>query len=100
MEEFYIHVKAPFAAYRYFQAGNYRVTMPTMPHSAAYGLILNLAGIEMRKGLNELTTLIKDVVREYSFQDENSVPSLKISIGDIDISKKGSVFQQLHDYPP
>jgi CRISPR-associated protein Cas5t len=100
MEEFFIHVKAPFAAYRYFQAGNYRVTMPTMPHSAAYGLILNLAGIEMRTAINEMTTLIKDVAKDYSFENEDLIPSFEIAIGDIEITKKGSVYQQLHDYPP
>ncbi|PJZ60799.1 CRISPR-associated protein Cas5 [Leptospira adleri] len=100
MEEFFIHVKAPFAAYRYFQAGNYRVTMPTIPHSAAYGLILNLAGIEMRTAVNEMTTLIKNVSNEYSFENEGSIPSLEIAIGDIESTKKGSVYQQLHDYPP
>lgn len=99
MKEFFIHIKAPFAAYRYFQAGNYRATMPTMPHSAAYGLVLNLAGIEMRLGMNEKTTRIKEVVNEYSFEDDN-IPSLEIAIGDIENASRGSVYQQLHDYPP
>lgn len=100
MEEFFIHVKAPFAAFRYFQAGNYRVTMPTMPHSAAYGLILNLAGIEMRTAKNEKTTLIKNAVKDYSFKNEHTVPSFKIAIGDLENTSRGSVYQQLHDYPP
>jgi CRISPR-associated protein Cas5t len=100
MEEFFIHVKAPFAAYRYFQAGNYRVTMPTMPHSAAYGFILNLAGIEMRTAINEMTTLIKEVTKDYSFGDNEFIPTIEIAIGDIETPTKGSVYQQLHDYPP
>ncbi|MGQ2826114.1 CRISPR-associated protein Cas5 [Leptospira kirschneri] len=99
MEEFFIHIKAPFAAYRYFQAGNYRTTMPTIPHSAAYGLILNFAGIEMRTAVNEMTTLIKNVVKDYSFENEDFIPSLEIAIGDIENAKKGSVYQQLHTYP-
>jgi CRISPR-associated protein Cas5t len=99
MEEFFLHIKAPFAAYRYFQAGNYRATMPTMPHSAAYGLVLNLAGIEMRVGMNEKTTRIKETVRDYSFEEEN-IPSLEIAIGDMENTSRGSVYQQLHDYPP
>ncbi|WP_078131287.1 CRISPR-associated protein Cas5 [Leptospira kirschneri] len=100
MEEFFIHIKAPFAAYRYFQAGNYRATMPTIPHSAAYGLILNFAGIEMRTAVNEMTTLIKNVVKDYSFENEDFIPSLEIAIGDIETTIKGLVYQQLHDYPP
>lgn len=100
MEEFYIHVKAPFAAYRYFQAGNYRATMPTMPHSAAYGFVLNILGIEMRTGLDKKTTSIKEITREYTFENEDCIPSLEIVIGDIEIAGKGSLYQQLHDYPP
>ncbi|MCB1158097.1 MAG: CRISPR-associated protein Cas5 [Leptospiraceae bacterium] len=99
MEEFFIHVKAPFAAYRYFQAGNYRVTMPTMPHSAAYGLILNLAGIETRTAKDEITTLIKPVSSEYQLGDLETIPMLEISIGEIQNASKGSVYQQLHTYP-
>jgi CRISPR-associated protein Cas5t len=100
MEEFFLHVKAPFAAYRYFQAGNYRATIPTMPHSAAYGLVLNLAGIEMRTALDKVTTSIKNVSNDYSFETEDLIPSLEIAIGDIESTLKGSVYQQLHDYPP
>lgn len=100
MEEFFLHIKAPFAAYRYFQAGNYRATMPTMPHSAAYGLILNLAGIEMRTALDKVTTSIKNVSNNFSFETEDFIPSLEIAIGDIENTSRGSVYQQLHDYPP
>ena len=100
MEEFFIHVKAPFAAFRYFQAGNYRVTMPTMPHSVAYGLILNLAGVQMRRALDEENTLIKDVNSDFNFEEKDSIPNFEIAIGEIKNSKKGSVFQQLHDFPP
>lgn len=99
MEEFYIHARAPFAAYRYFQAGNYRITMPTMPPSAAYGLVLNLAGIEMRTALMDKTTLIKAISRLYSFDSEDTIPSLKIAIGSLGILSKGQIFQQLHTYP-
>jgi CRISPR-associated protein Cas5t len=48
MEKLWLRVHAPFATYSTFKSGTYRDTMPTMPPSAAYGLILNLAGIEMR----------------------------------------------------
>ncbi len=90
MEEFYLHVRAPFAAYRSFQAGVYRTSSPIMPHSAAFGLILNLAGIEMRdpQSLYEPTTRIRE-----------DVPRLQIAVGSVKSPGKSSIFQQLHTYP-
>jgi len=99
MENFFIRIKAPFAGYRYFQAGNYRVTMPTMPHSAAYGLILNLAGVEMRTGKNEPTTLIKKTSSDFNFDSEELIPAFEIAIGEFKVPEKNSVYQQLHSYP-
>ena len=43
-----LRVKAPFAAFRYFTAGSYRPTAPFVTPSAAYGLLLNLAGFDTR----------------------------------------------------
>jgi CRISPR-associated protein Cas5t len=90
MEEFYLRVRAPFAAFRTFQAGVFRTSSPVMPHSAAFGLILNLAGIEMREvqSLYEPTTRIR--------QD---VPCLRIAVGSKKLPEKSSLFQQLHTYP-
>jgi len=99
MEEFYIRVKAPFAGYRYFQAGNYRVTMPTIPHSAAYGLALNLLGIEMRTEIDKMTTLIKNSSVGFDFASQDIIPALEIAIGEIRTPEKNSVYQQLHTYP-
>ncbi|EKQ84997.1 hypothetical protein LEP1GSC064_1750 [Leptospira kirschneri serovar Grippotyphosa str. Moskva] len=53
----------------------------------------------MRTAVNEMTTLIKNVVKDYSFENEDFIPSLEIAIGDIENAKKGSVYQQLHTYP-
>lgn len=90
MDEFYLRVRAPFAAYRTFQAGVYRASSPVMPHSAAFGLILNLAGIEMRdlQSLYEPTTRIRD-----------DVPRLRLAVGSVTVPEKSSLFQQLHTYP-
>jgi CRISPR-associated protein Cas5t len=90
MEEFYLRVRAPFATYRTFQAGVYRTSSPVMPHSAAFGLILNLAGIEMREAqsLYEPTTRIRE-----------DVPRLRIAVGSVKLAEKSSLFQQLHTYP-
>ncbi|MEM7182594.1 MAG: CRISPR-associated protein Cas5 [Spirochaetota bacterium] len=99
MEEFYIHAKAPFAAFRYFQAGNYRSTMPTLPPSVAYGLLLNLATIEMRCQLEAATTQIKPSSRNFTYESEDSIPIFSLAIGDVLPALPGSSYQQLHTYP-
>ncbi len=86
----WLRVRAPFAAYRGFQAGVYRSTMPIMPPSAALGLVLNLAGIEMRTGLDKPTTQIC-----------SDIPHLQLAIGAVDGSESEicTLYQQLHSYP-
>lgn len=88
METMWLRVRAPFAAFRGFQAGVYRASAPAMPPSTAYGLILNLAGIEMRGLLTGVTTLIRD-----------DLPRLSIAIGLITQPERCSLYQQLHSYP-
>lgn len=88
MNTFWLSLRAPFAAFRGFQAGVYRSTSPVMPPSSAYGLVLNLAGIEMRASLNGVTTLIRP-----------DLPSLRIAIGLIKQTQRSSIYQQLHSYP-
>jgi CRISPR-associated protein Cas5t len=88
MNTFWLKIHAPFAAFRGFQAGVYRSTAPVMPPSAAYGLVLNLAGIEMRDYSNLKTTeILKDL------------PCLQLAIGVIRQPDKSSMYQQLHSYP-
>src|SRR6185503_3793783 len=88
METMWLHVRAPFAAFRGFQAGVYRATSPVMPPSTAYGLILNLAGFEMRGPMNGVTTEIKA-----------GLPMLRIAVGVISRPELFSLYQQLHSYP-
>jgi CRISPR-associated protein Cas5t len=88
MHTMWLHVRAPFAAFRGFQAGVYRATSPVMPPSTAYGLILNLAGIEMRGPMNGVTTEIK-----------GGLPMLRIAVGVISRPELFSLYQQLHSYP-
>ena len=88
MDYLWLRAKAPFAAYRWFQAGVYRATSPVMPPSAAFGLLLNLAGIEMRAPATGLTTLIRD-----------DLPSLCIAVGSVTRSEVCTLYQQLHSYP-
>jgi CRISPR-associated protein Cas5t len=100
MDHLWLRIRAPFAAFRGFQAGVYRSTSPIIPPSAAYGLVLNLAGIEMRDSTPGVTTLIR-----------KDLPSLKLAIGiparllesgetipDTD-SEVCTLYQQLHSYP-
>lgn len=89
MERLWLRVVAPFAAYRPMQAGSLRATLPVMTYSAAWGLVLNLAGIETRQGQDQVTT-----------GTDPSAPSLRISIG-LPKSLPGisSLYQQGHGYP-
>ncbi|MDX2033398.1 MAG: CRISPR-associated protein Cas5 [Blastocatellia bacterium] len=90
METIWLRVRAPFAAFRGFQAGVYRATSRMIPPSAAYGLVLNLAGIEMRGPTNTVTTEIR--------QD---LPRLRIAVGSLSESEPevATLYQQLHSYP-
>lgn len=88
MNTFWIEIRAPFAAFRGFQAGVYRSTAPVIPPSAAYGLILNLAGIEMRDYGNAKTTEIR-----------TDLTPIRLAIGVQKAAEKSSVYQQLHSYP-
>lgn len=57
----YLHVRAPFAAFRLFSAGSFRPTASFLTPSAAYGLLLNIMGLEMRgsEGKNGATLIAK-----------------------------------------
>jgi CRISPR-associated protein Cas5t len=90
MECLWLRIRAPFAAFRGFQAGVYRATAPVMPPSTALGLVLNLAGIEMRDSTNSPTTLIRA-----------DLPCLKLAIGIIPGAESEicTLYQQLHSYP-
>ena len=88
MDTLWLRVRAPFAAFRGFQAGVYRSTSPVMPLSTAYGLILNLVGLEMRGPLDTVTTEIR-----------SGLPPLGISVGTIAPPETSTIYQQLHSYP-
>ncbi|MGE0104543.1 MAG: type I-MYXAN CRISPR-associated protein Cas5/Cmx5/DevS [Blastocatellales bacterium] len=88
METMWLRVRAPFAAFRGFQAGVYRATSPVMPPSTAYGLLLNLAGIEMRGPMTGVTTEIRE-----------GLPRLRIAVGTVSPPELSTIYQQLHSYP-
>ena len=85
----WLYVQAPFAAFRHFTAGSFRPTAPFMTPSAAYGRLLNLAGIEMRREDNRSpTTLIA-----------KDLPDAEIALGAMAMPQRHSLYQQLHNYP-
>lgn len=69
------------------QAGVYRSTLPTIPPSAAWGLVLNLAGIETRLEADVVTLIDPDA------------PSLRICVAVIAEGEVSTLYQQLHSYP-
>ena len=88
-------IQAPFAVFRTFSAGWYRPTAGFLTPSAAYGLMLNLAGIDSRRddGLSAMTVTAFDL------------PPARIALGADPDNPHGpfpavhTVFQQLHNYP-
>lgn len=93
MARFYLRVRAPFAAFRWMQAGVFRATSPVIPPSAAWGLVLNLAGIETR-GDDGITTQVRP-----------DAPSLRIAVGrhgeglgEDEPVETAVLYQQLHSY--
>lgn len=88
MTTLWIHCRAPFAAFRPLQAGVYRATTPVMPPSTAWGLVLNLAGIETRAELTGVVT-----------QRRPDAPALEIAVGVSAIPERAVLYQQLHSYP-
>ena len=87
-EELWVRADAPFAAYRWLQAGVYRASSPVMTPTAAWGLLLGIAAIETRGDLNELVTPIRD-----------DSPPLQIAIGIQGPPETARIYQQLHSYP-
>ncbi len=84
----FLAIDAPFAAFRWLQAGVYRGTYPILPPSAAWGLALNLAGIESRGSLDEVVTGIRP-----------DAPHLDIAVGSLQTAQRSTLYQQLHAYP-
>jgi CRISPR-associated protein Cas5t len=83
-----LYVQAPFAVFHTFTAGNFRPTAGFLTHSAAYGLILNIAGIDSRLDGDSAMTLMR-----------TDLPSVKIALGALCFSQMQSLYQQIHNYP-
>lgn len=76
----YLHYKAPFGVQRTLRQ-TYRQTLPVLTPSAAYGLLLNIAAIEMRG------------------KRPADLPPLEIACGVIGAPAKFSLLQHAHIYP-
>lgn len=85
---FVLRCRAPFAAFRWMQAGVWRATSPVIPPSAAWGLVLNLAHIETRTATRDTTTLVRA-----------DAPAFEVAIASLRPPGRASLYQQLHSYP-
>lgn len=87
-----LEIKAPFAVFRTFSAGSFRPSADFITPSAAYGLLLNIAGIEMRKddGKSPMTLIRKN----------EDLPRFRIAIAALgNFPSSHTIYQQLHNYP-
>ena len=84
-----LYVHAPFAVFRTFTSGSFRPTAGFVTPSAAYGLLLNIAGIESRLVAAEQPMT---VTRE-------DLPYAKIALGALNFPYVHSLYQQAHNYP-
>lgn len=106
-----LYVEAPFAVCRTFTAGWYRPTATFLTPSAAYGLVLNLAGIESRlreEDENHSGKVSATLMR-------SGLPPVRMALAASAFRREGrhtvevpdsdrypqvaTVFQQLHNYP-
>lgn len=104
-----LYVQAPFAVFRTFSAGSFRPTAPFLTHSAAYGLLLNLAGLDMREddGKSVMTVIRKGLpVAEIALgQPVPQEPRDASTASDEHWTARRrtldrhSLYQQLHNYP-
>lgn len=85
----YLHLAAPFAAFRTPEAGAYRTTAPTAHYTALYGLLCNLAGVELRTEDSRGQVVLRE-----------DGPVLRLAVGEVAAGAGTStLYQQLHAYP-
>lgn len=82
----WIRFKAPFASFRWMQAGSYRATSVVIPPSTAYGLICNLGGIE---------TKLEAPSRPGVLQMQ---PKMELMIGSLRDPNVAAIYHQAHHY--
>lgn len=82
----WIRFKAPFASFRWMQAGSYRATSTVIPPSTAYGLVCNLGSIE---------TKLEAPPRPGVLQMR---PKMELMIGSLRDSNVAAIYHQAHHY--
>jgi CRISPR-associated protein Cas5t len=92
-----LYLEAPFAACRTFTAGWFRPTATFLTPSAAYGLLLNVAGVESRLREGEDG---HDGKTPASYI-RPGLPACRLALGlpEDQFPQLQSVYQQLHSYP-
>ncbi|CAK8718712.1 Type I-MYXAN CRISPR-associated protein Cas5/Cmx5/DevS [Candidatus Electrothrix laxa] len=86
-----LRLDARFGAFRTFTAGSFRPTAPFITPSAAYGLLLNIAGIDMR---------YNDGKSVATLTQSKGLPSVDIALGVRgELPRQQSILQQQHNYP-
>lgn len=84
-----LYVQAPFGVFRTFTTGSFRPTAGFITPSAAYGLVLNIAGIESRhEDPKHSMTLTKQ-----------GLPRVRMALGALRFPEIQNLYQQLHNYP-
>ncbi len=94
----WLDIRAPFAACRPLVAGWYRPTSGFLTHSAVYGFVLNVAGIESRLREHE----DGHDGRTPASLTAAGLPRFRLALGlpvGIDPPRVQTIFQQLHNYP-
>jgi CRISPR-associated protein Cas5t len=95
----WLRLRAPFAAYRPMQAGSLRATLPTMPYSAAWGLALNLAGIDTRAADADAAGPAPDPVAPVA-SFASATPCLRLCLGLTGPPAAiATLLQHAHGYP-
>jgi CRISPR-associated protein Cas5t len=91
-ESIIIDFDAPFFSYREFNTGDYSYSLPVIPHSAAYGLVLNLAGIEIKGDK------IESMCGSFKCKRNTNTPNLGIAVGFVSFDGISCLIHQYHKY--
>ena len=94
----FLRLKAPFAAFRPLQAGTFRSTTPTIPPTTAYGLLLNLAAIDIRdwKTISKSSTHTLKKLPKVAQDVEIAIANLAEPTANPEVA---TLLQQLHNIP-
>lgn len=96
-----IQLDAPFAVFRPYTAGWFRPTAKFLTPSAAFGLLLNLAGIETRLPEEDEA---HDGKQPTTYM-RSDLPAFRIALGVPEVEgrpafpREQTIYQQLHNYP-